>query len=120
MNQDEFRQKQINARAQFSRHDCNMSSDPNMRSNCGACCLAGYHPRGERSDFINYAGWARVYIQAGKHIPDQVRFDFMADLASDNQSYANALKQDIRDFGIVCEPGAFRTAVRSVLGVYDD
>ena len=113
------RQNQINALAQFSRHDCNGSKDPEVRSSCSACTLGGYHPKGESKHFINNAGWARVYIQAGKFIPKNVQFDFMAELASDNRSYADALVKDIRDYGINCDAGDFRKAVQAVLGIYD-
>lgn len=120
MNQEEFHKIQYQARRQFSNHwhsHTRLTSDE--RESCGACCLNGYHPKGERRDFINYAGWARLYVQAGKYIPKAVRFDFLADLASDNRSYADALVQDIRDFGINCEAGAFKNAVRNVIGIYD-
>ena len=121
MNQEEFHKIQYQARRQFSDHWHTAGAKLNQdeRESCGACCLNGYHPRGERRDFINYAGWARLYIQAGKFIPQNVRFDFLAELASDNRPYAEALKQDIKDFGINVEAGPFKNAVRSVLGLYD-
>jgi len=118
--QQEHNQKRLIALQCLTRHDHNQSDNtPLVKENCGACCLNGYHPKGERRDFINYAGWARLYIQAGKFIPNNIRFDFMAELASDNRLYAEALQQDIRDYGINCESGSFRNAVRNVLGLYD-
>lgn len=120
MNQQEFEQKRRNALYQFLRHDHAPTNNPDTRSSCSACTLAGYHPKGERRDFINNAGWARVYIQAGKYIPLNVRFHFLAELASENRAYAEALKQDIRDFGINCEkPSPFFNAIRDVLEIYD-
>lgn len=119
MNQQEFHNIQRQAQRQFSDHWHKTNRlTPDERESCGACCLNGYHPKGERRDFINYAGWARLYIQAGKFIPKAVRYNFLAELASDNRAYANALVQDIRDFGINCEAGAFRNAVLNVLGIY--
>lgn len=111
MNQEQFHNIQRQAQRQFN--SLTIGTRPN------ACCLNGYHPKGERRDFINYAGWARLYIQAGKYIPKAVRYDFLAELASDNRSYADALAQDIKDFGINCEAGAFKNAVRNILGIYD-
>ena len=101
------------------RHDHTPTSAPETRENCGACTLNGYHPKGERRDFINYAGWARVYIQAGKRIEKRLQFAFLAELASENRAYADALKQDIRDFGINCEFGSFKKAIQEVLGIYE-
>jgi hypothetical protein len=120
MDQKEFHQKQTNARAQFTRHDHAPTNDPDVRSNCSACTLAGYHPKGERRDFINNAGWARVYIQAGKFIPSNLHMAFLAELASTNRAYADALRQDINDFGINCEkPSRFFNAIREVLEIWE-
>lgn len=113
-------QTRLTALQCLSRHDHNRSdTSPETRENCGACTLNGYHPKGERRDFINYAGWARIYIQAGKRIPKNLQFAFLAELASDNRAYADALKADILEFGINCEFGSFKNAVREVLGLYD-
>lgn len=122
MSHDEFRQKQLTALQLFSRHDHSPTNDPDVRENCGACTLAGYHPKGERRDFINYAGWARVYIQAGRFIPVNLRYAFLAELASSNRAYADALKQDIRDFGINIgddKNTPFANAIREVLEIWD-
>ena len=117
---DEWKAQTRIAIALLTRHDHNMSDNsPLTKENCGACALAGYHPKGERRDFINYAGYARVYIQAGKYIPKNIRMDFLAELASDNRAYAEALKDDIRHYGINCESGKFKNAIRSILGIYD-
>lgn len=119
MNHEEYKNKQRIARSLFTRHDhTDMSQD--VRQSCAACMLNGYHPKGERRDFINYAGWARVYIEAGRFIPSNLQMAFLAELASENRAYANALIQDIRDFGINCKkPSAFHNAIREVLGIWD-
>lgn len=118
--ENKHEQNKRTAIALLTRHDHNRGeSSPEARENCGACTLNGYHPKGERRDFINYAGWARVYVQAGRRIPKGLQFHFLAELASDNRAYADALKQDIRDYGINCEAGSFKNAVREVLGLYD-
>lgn len=61
-------QQRLIALRLLAQHDHNMSDRARLtRENCGACCLNGYHPRGEKHDGRpNYAGWLRVYIQAGK------------------------------------------------------
>lgn len=119
MDQNEYRQKQLIAFQCFTRHDHNKSDNtPEVKENCGACCLNGYHPKGERRDFINYAGWARLYIQASKFIPVNLRYAFLAELASSNRSYAEALKQDIKDYGINVESGSFKNAIQEVLEIY--
>jgi hypothetical protein len=121
MNQQEFKQKQVNARAQFTRHDHPITDQsPLTRENCGACVLAGYTPKGERRDYINYAGWARVYIQAGRFIPARLEYSFLAELANKNRAYADALKQDIKDFGISCrKPSHFSNAIKDILEIYE-
>ncbi len=117
--QEEFYQARRNAIHELKNHYHGKGTS-DERESCSACTLNGYHPRGERRDFINNAGWARVYIQAGKFIPTNLQFQFLVELASDNRSYANALVQDIRDYGINCKkPSSFFNAIRDVLGIYD-
>jgi hypothetical protein len=91
----------------LARHDHNASDrDPMTRENCGACVLNGYISRDDRrngaknSDGPNYAGWARVYVQAGTRIPRKWHKAFEAELASDNQAYSDALRRDIHIFGV--------------------
>lgn len=104
----------------LTRHDHKRhETSQEVRENCGACTLNGYHPKGERRDFINYAGWARIYIEAGKFIPNNLQFAFLAELASDNRAYAEALKEDIREFGINSRGESFRRAIQDVLGIYE-
>ena len=119
MNHQEWANNKVVAPNLFRRHDHNLSdTSPETRENCGACILGGYHPKGERRDFINYAGWARVYIQAGKFIPQNLHYAFLAELASSNRAYAEALKQDIKDYGINCASGSFKNAIQEVLEIY--
>jgi hypothetical protein len=94
-------QEHLIARQLLTRHDHpTWTRDQLTRENCGACVLNGYHPKGEPRTDINYAGWARVYVQAGKTIPSNLFMAFLAELASDNRAYANALLGDIEYFGI--------------------
>ena len=112
----------IDARNQFTRHDHNLSDrSPETRDSCGACTLNGYHPRGEARNQINYAGWARIYVQALKPIPSNLFLAFMAELASDNRVYADALRRDIKAFGIRATGRGqtkFKALVDEVCGVY--
>jgi hypothetical protein len=95
----------------LNRHDHNPSDkSPLTRESCGACVLGGYIPRymaGEegykKSDGPNYAGWARVYIQARRVIPRKWNKAFHAELESDNTAYASALQRDIEVFGVTFE-----------------
>lgn len=90
--------------------------------NCGACILNGYHPKGEKNTDINYAGWARIYIQAGKFIPVNLFMSFLGELASDNRAYADSLRDDIKHYGIhAYGKGSenFKQVVNNVLGIYD-
>jgi hypothetical protein len=77
--------------------------DPLTRENCGACVLGGYYPRGtkkaEKADGPNYAGWARVYVEAGASIPAIWREAFQREVHSDNERYAAALLLSIATFG---------------------
>lgn len=119
MSTHEHTQKTLIAQRCLTRHDHNLSDrSPEVREDCGACCLNGYHPKGERKDFINYAGWARLYIQSGKFIPKHLRYAFLAELASSNRAYADALKQDIKEYGINVEFGSFKNAIQDILEIY--
>jgi len=57
--------------------------DPLTRENCGACALEGY---GEHRDSDhgklapNYAGWAALYVDQGRRIPERYRAAFIAEL----------------------------------------
>jgi hypothetical protein len=62
--------------------------------NCAACAI-----RMGGAEGPNYAGWARIYIEAKKPIPGKWRGAFERELASDNKAYANALRRSIATFG---------------------
>lgn len=106
------------------RHDHNISdSSPLTRVNCGACILNGYHPKGEARDSINYAGWARVYIQALKPIPANLFMAFLGELASDNRPYADSLRGDIKAYGIKAYgkgSATFLNTINDILGIYNE
>lgn len=78
------------------------------RSNCSTCVLHGYRPRGgwgdpeldKRGAGPNYAGWARVYVEAGYAIPRKWWDAFRAQRESDNLAYAFALERSIATFGV--------------------
>lgn len=62
--------------------------------NCGFCALT----HGD-ADGPNYAGWARLYIEAKRPIPAKWKDAFQRELDSDNRAYAEALKRSIVTFG---------------------
>jgi len=71
------------------------------RDNCSACVLSG--SSGDTPP--NYAGWHRIYVQAGAVIPDDWRPDFAALLKvrtveDGNLAYADALGRDVVTFGL--------------------
>ena len=119
---NEHEKIQYGARRLLSRHDHPTHATKEMRESCGACALHGYNK--SPHNFINYAGWARVWIQAGKYIEPKFFFPFLAELASDNRVYAEALKNDIREFGISLpntkEAENFKCAVQDILGIYEE
>jgi len=104
---DDFNQRRM-AEQLLLRHDHNRSDhDPLTRENCAACVLAGYISRSQRadgakiSDGPDYAGWARVYVQAGRVIPYRWRAAFEAERTrTDNPAYTQALARDIYIFGL--------------------
>lgn len=62
--------------------------------NCSYCALVTGEVEGP-----NYAGWARIYIEAGQRIPGKWRHAFALELESDNKPYAEALLRSIATFG---------------------
>ena len=104
---DEARKLHAIAQQMLVRHDHNPSDrDPLTRENCGACVLNGYRPRGGYGDpemdapgaGPNYAGWARIYVEAGRPIPAKWRRAFEEQLHSDNSAYSRALERSIATF----------------------
>lgn len=78
------------------------------RENCATCCILGYEPRGGFGDDYkvsrdgpNYAGWARIYVEAGYAIPRKWWRAFVAQLESaDNPHYGAALARSIETYGL--------------------
>jgi hypothetical protein len=62
--------------------------------NCSYCALTSGGPEGP-----NYAGWGRLYVEAGRLIPGRWREAFQCELESDNAAYAAALRRSIATFG---------------------
>lgn len=74
------------------------------RENCGACVLAGYGVK-PAEEGPNYAGWARIYVEARRPVPADWRGAFRRELASDNRAYAGALARSIATFGVTFTDG---------------
>jgi hypothetical protein len=62
--------------------------------NCGYCALTHGGSEGP-----NYAGWARLYVEAQRTIPSKWRAAFQEELDSDNKAYSHALRRSIKTFG---------------------
>ena len=82
--------------------------DQLTRENCGACVLGGYRPRDDWGDpeldtdaaGPNYAGWARIYVEARRVIPKRWEAAFLAQLHTpDNLRYAEAVARSVVTFG---------------------
>ncbi len=89
---------------------CDQNADHDKyRESCGACALKGYLSKTAIADGFkpedgpNYAGWARIYVQAGRPIPKKWKIAFAAEKASDNFLYREALENDIATFGVSFE-----------------
>ncbi len=95
----------INARFKLENHRCSSTlrdrggEELVVRDNCGACALNGWAPVvDEGPAHPNYAGWARLYVQAGKGIPAVFREAFEDERVTDGP-YAAGLARDIATFG---------------------
>lgn len=78
------------------------SGRPFERDNCAACALSGYGAvtDGAGRKGYNYAGWERLFTQTRRTLAPQYRAAYLAAFAdSDNPSYVEALKMDVRTFG---------------------
>lgn len=105
---EEARHHHATALQCLTRHDHPITDHSQLtRENCGACVLGGYRPRGGWGDpetdapnaGPNYAGWARIYVEAGHPIPLKWRKAF-ADQGSDNRAYYDALGRSLVTFGV--------------------
>ncbi len=79
------------ARSLFAHSYDHVEPDPN---NCGGCALISGDEDGP-----NYAGWARVYVEAGRTIPREWTRAFQSERNSSNAAYAAALRKSINTFG---------------------
>lgn len=101
----DYRLERVVCQRLLSHHDHTGTGTSLERANCGACVLNGYGDKKlaneERLPLQpNYAGWARIYVCAGKPIPTEYRKAFISELDSENRSYAEALRRDIEEFGL--------------------
>lgn len=86
---------------------CIGSSDKYHAGNCQHCSLRGIGKGSTietEGGFLspNYAGWARVYVQAGREIPSRFALAFLEETRrTDNAEYAEALRKDVRYFGVI-------------------
>ena len=76
--------------------------------NCQHCALRGVGKQGTADGKglePNYAGWARIYVQAGKTIPKrfQEAFEKVRSYQVDNDAYSEALEEDIAKYGVLFE-----------------
>ena len=76
--------------------------------NCQHCCLRGdglANTADEKGLEPNYAGWARLYVQAGRTIPKrfQAAFEKVRSYQVENDAYSKALEEDIDEFGVLFE-----------------
>ena len=62
--------------------------------NCSYCALTT-----GGDDGPNYAGWARLYVEARVPIPERWRAAFQREVDSGNKAYASALQRSIATFG---------------------
>lgn len=73
-----------------------------VRSNCGACVLDGYRDRHDDespTDAPNYAGWARVYVECNRAVPEKFLSGFERDLNEDTP-YGAALRRSVVTYGV--------------------
>ena len=87
----------------LDRHDHTPSDrDPMTRENCGACVLGGYVGRGEkRGERPNYAGWMRLFIEAGRPIKSKWVLEEFS--SNTNAAYLTAVMRSIATFTLVCK-----------------
>lgn len=62
------------------------------KDNCDSCTLETNGP--------NYAGWARVYVEAERPIPESWRSAFYDELVSENWLYRKKLEESLHWFGV--------------------
>lgn len=85
---------------------CTGKSDRFHAGNCPHCALRGEGRQGTvdgKGLEPNYAGWARLYVQAERTIPARFSAAFAKEMRSDNTAYAEALADDIATYGVTIE-----------------
>lgn len=111
--------RELSAQARYIlRGHINKGGDTGLsvleRENCAACVLEGYRPPGGYGDpeldapgaGPNYAGWARIYVEAQKPIPSKWRTAFDEQRHSENHAYSAALERDIATWGVTFSSGS--------------
>lgn len=91
------------SRALLARHDHGREfygpeDEKLTRENCGACVLNGY---GSHGTAPNYAGWLRVFIEAGRPVPALWLDTEMLDAQTWNPAYYSAILRSVATFGLV-------------------
>lgn len=61
---------------------------------CGTCALTAY----TETETPNYAGWERVYVEAGRAIREADLLAAFTD--NDNPAYVDALRRSCKTFGV--------------------
>lgn len=87
------------------------ASDALQKDNCGACTLHGHGDHADGSGGFrapNYAGWARVYIEARVQIPARYLEAFGHHL-SRGDAYGRALRAYVQVFGVKFEENKGKT-----------
>ena len=85
---------------------CFGKTDKHHGGNCVHCCLRGEglpNTADDQGRAPNYAGWARLYVQAERTIPARFAQAFAEELNSSNEAYRYALIYDIAHWGVSVE-----------------
>lgn len=93
---DPGKARQLHATALHIFADHGPHDDQLCRDNCGACAVATY----TEQEPPNYAGWLRVWIQAGRRVPRQHYESEIAEAQADNALYYEAILRDVETFGL--------------------
>lgn len=88
------RELQATAVRIFSEHGPH--DDQLGRDNCAACAVATF----TEQDRPGYAGWLRLWIQAGWRVPRQHYEAEIAEAQQENPSYHEAILRDVETFGL--------------------
>ncbi len=78
----------------FSDHGSH--TDQVSRENCRACAIGTF----TEHDRPDYAGWVRLWIQAGWRVPRQHYEAEIAEAQQENPKYYEAILRDVETFGL--------------------